>query len=220
MLTIPQFLDFPMDDNSKEIVSFFLKLLKQKGNNLYLHSLQVANYAVSIAAAMGLPLQEVSSIKTAALLHDIGQLSTPNSILAKYPFFNTREMATYKRHSIAGASMLENIPELAQVSKLILHHHETWEGKGYPSRLKGVNIPLGSRIIAVADFYDNSINPCAQNWKKSHEDAIRELHNFAGTNFDPEIVVAFMTVMTHGKDYSSRKSQKELLKELQKARSS
>lgn len=197
MLTIPQALDFPMDENSKEIVNFFFELLKKKNNAIYTHSLQVANYAVSIAANMGLPLPEVAHIKTAALLHDIGLLSIPNALLAKYPFFNTREQASYKRHCVAGCSMLENISDLGPVLKLILHHHETWEGKGYPKRLKGVNIPLGARIIAVADYYDTIINPCTQNWKKTHEDAIKELKRYSGTRFDPEVVNVFFSVLTH-----------------------
>ena len=222
MITIPQFLDFPLNDNSKEIVTFFLKLLEQKNKLLFLHSQQVANYSVSIAAKMCLPLPDVATIKTAALLHDIGHLATPNALMAKYPFFNTREMAAFRRHSVAGCSMLENIPELDHVLDIILHHHETWDGKGFPNRLKGVNIPLGARIVAVADYYDVFINPCAQNWKKSHEEAATELRKYAGTRFDPEVVKAFFSILTNSKDNSPRKlagSKDNMLKD-KKARSS
>ena len=98
MIAIPQFLDFPDDGQTSEICEFFLKMLQHKNKALYMHSQQVANYAASIAAKLGLPPAEVSCIKTAALLHDIGSLSVPNMILMKAPYLSTREMSIYKRH--------------------------------------------------------------------------------------------------------------------------
>ena len=196
MLTIPQFLEFPSDEDSLETIEFFLKMLEKKNSSLYLHSQQVANYSVSTAAKMGLPLAEVACIKTAALLHDIGHLAIPNTILVKYPYLSTREFSTYKNHALAGSSMLENIPEFSHIMKIILHHHENWDGTGYPKRLKGVNIPLGSRIISVANYYDRTINPCTQNWEKSHTIAVKELHNLAGIHFDPDVVQAFLKALT------------------------
>jgi len=200
MLTIPQFLDFPTDESSLEIVEFFLKMLEKKNSSLFLHSQQVANYSVSIAAKMGLPPAEVACIKTAALLHDIGHLAVPNSILQKYPYFTVRELATYKRHCLAGSSMLENVPEFSHIMKIILHHHENWDGTGYPKRLKGVNIPIGSRIIAVANYYDRTLNPCTQNWQKTHATAAKELRNLAGIRFDPDVVQAFLKSLTTAKN--------------------
>ena len=199
MLTIPQFLDFPTDEDTIEIVDFFLKMIEKKNNALYLHSQQVANYSVSIAAKMGLPFEEVACIKTAALLHDIGHLGVPNSILGKYPYLSTREFSTYKSHCLAGSSMLENIPEFSHIMKIILHHHENWDGTGYPKRLKGVNIPLGSRIIAVANYYDRTINPCTEHWQKSHSAATMELKNLSGVIFDPDVVQAFVKAVTSSK---------------------
>ena len=137
-----------------------------------MHSQQVTNYAASIAAKIGLPLAEVSCIKTAALLHDIGSLSVPNVILMKAPYLSTREMSIYKRHCQAGASMLENIQGFSHITPIIHAHHEKWDGTGYPKRLKGVNIPLGARIISVADHYDQFINPCTQQWQKTHSEAV------------------------------------------------
>ena len=199
MLTIPQFLDFPTDEDTIEIVDFFRKMLEKKNNALYLHSQQVANYSVSIAAKMGLPFEEVACIKTAALLHDIGHLAVPNIILGKYPYLSTREFSTYKNHCLAGSSMLENIPEFSHIMKIILHHHENWDGTGYPKRLKGVNIPLGSRIIAVANYYDRTINPCTEHWQKSHTAATKELRNLSGIHFDPDVVSAFIKAVASTK---------------------
>lgn len=191
MITIPQFLDFPTESDTKEVVQLFLKLLELKSHDLFLHSQQVANYAVATAAKMGLPLNEVNCIKTAALLHDIGQLAIPNTILAKYPYFNTRERASYRRHCLAGASMLENIPALDHIRKIILHHHENWDGSGYPKRLKGVNIPIGSRIIAVCNFYDRKCNPCTRQWVIAGSKSPQVIRDLAGVKFDPDVVQAF-----------------------------
>ncbi len=192
MITIPQCLDFTDLRLTREICDFFLKMLDIKNNAIYLHSQQVANYAASTAAKLGLSLSEISQIKTAALLHDIGQLSVPNIILDKRPFLSTRELSVYKRHCIAGASMLENIPEFAYIADIIRCHHEKWNGTGYPKRLKGQNIPIGARIVAVANYYDRNINPCTQHYQKNHAEAIIELQNKAGLDFDPSVVKAFI----------------------------
>ncbi|MBR2182620.1 MAG: HD domain-containing protein [Acidaminococcaceae bacterium] len=198
MLSIPQYLDFAYTGKTKEICAFFLELLKRKNEFLYLHSQQVANYSASVAAKLGLSRKEISIIRTAALMHDIGLLSVPNSILNKYPYLSTRELAQYKRHCIAGCSMLENMEEFSSIIDLIRSHHEKWNGTGYPKRLKGVNIPLGARIIAVADYYDSVINPCTTQWQKSHQEALQELLGAIGTDFDPEIVRAFMESIVPG----------------------
>lgn len=199
MLSIPQYLDFSQSGKTREICEFFLELLKRKSEVLYLHSQQVANYSASVAAKLGLSKKEIGMIRTAALMHDIGLLSVPNNILNKYPYLSTREMSQYKRHCIAGWSMLENMEEFSGVIDLIRSHHEKWDGTGYPKRLKGVNIPLGARIIAVADYYDSVINPCTARWQKNHQEALQELLGAMGTSFDPEIVRAFIDSLAPGK---------------------
>ena len=132
MIAIPQCLDFADARLTKDICEFYLRMLEIINREIYLHSQQVANYSASTAAKLGLPASEVSQIKTAALLHDIGQLSVHNIILAKLPFLSTREQSIYKRHCIAGASMLENIPGFDTISDIIRAHHEKWDGTGYP----------------------------------------------------------------------------------------
>jgi putative nucleotidyltransferase with HDIG domain len=173
------------------VVSTLMLLIQLKDAKLYLHSQQVANYAVSIAAKMRLPRDEIERIRIAALLHDIGHLTVPNSVLAKVPYLSTREMGTYKNHASAGSYMLENIPACQEINPYIRFHHERWDGQGYPKRLKGVNIPLGARIIAVANHYDRYINPCTSHWIKTRNEAVRELKNHSGTAFDPDVVKAF-----------------------------
>lgn len=198
MLSIPQYLEFTPAGKTQEICVFFMELLKRKSEFLYLHSQQVTNYAVCTAAKLGLSRTEIGVIRTAALMHDIGLLSVPNSILNKFPYLNNREMGQYKRHCMAGCSMLENMEEFASVLELIRCHHEKWDGTGYPKRLKGVNIPLGARIIAVADYYDSIINPCTQRWQKDHQEALLELLNGVGNAFDPAVVKAFIEAVVPG----------------------
>ena len=128
MIALPQTLDFPRENNIREICNSLLTLLQKKDTGLYMHSQQVANYSACIAAKLGLPAAEIASIKSAALLHDIGHLSVPNTILKKSPYLSTREMATYKRHCQAGASMLENIPEFAHIIDIIYQHARKYSG--------------------------------------------------------------------------------------------
>lgn len=179
-------------DALSALVKDLLRLIELKNQKLYLHSQQVANYAVSIAAKMRLPKDEIERIQIAAVLHDIGHLTVPNSVLAKVPYLSTREMSVYKNHCNAGSCMLENIPACQGIIPYIRYHHERWDGQGYPKRLKGVNIPLGARIIAVANHYDRFINPCTQHWVKTKKEVVRELGNHAGTAFDPDVVKAFI----------------------------
>ncbi len=173
-----------------------LDMLKVKSPHIYNHSMQVAQYAESIATCMGLPLTEIAQIKYAALLHDIGMLMLPNQLLNSYPYLNKQEYARYKRHVSAGASMIENYPCTQQIIPYIMYHHEHWDGSGYPKHLKRDNIPLGARIIAVADYYDSTVNPATEYWAKSKNDARRELLAASGILYDPEVVKAFIEILS------------------------
>ncbi len=195
MIALPRVLDFPLDQNCHLVCDFYLQLLETKNRALYLHSLQVANYALSTGIQMGLSKAEAGRLKMAALLHDIGKLAVPNLILGKFPYLSTREQQVYKRHPVAGASMLENLPALSEVALMISCHHERWDGKGFPRRLKGQNIPLGASIIAVCDYYDRYLNPCMENYRSEHSRSLMELNNLAGQAFDPLVVQAFTQVL-------------------------
>ncbi len=194
MLTLMQAVENGADaaETLREIVNILMRLIELKDNRLFLHSQQVANYAVSTAAKMRLPKDEIERIRVAAILHDVGLTTVPNSVLAKLPYLSTRELSVYKNHCNAGRAMLENMAACQEIIPYIRYHHERWDGQGYPKRLKGVNIPLGARIIAVANHYDKFINPCTQHWVKTKKEAARELHDHAGTAFDSDVVKAFI----------------------------
>ena len=149
------------------ITADLLQFIQLKSHRLYMHSLQVANYSVSVAAKLALPKSEIEQIKHAALLHDVGLLFVSNTLLAKIPYLNRSEKAMYKRHAAAGGNMIENIPCCQDIIPYIVYHHERWDGSGFPKHLRGANIPLGARIIAVADYYDTIINPSTEFWAKN-----------------------------------------------------
>lgn len=194
MLTLMQDPDVYVGEPKKlgDVVTTLMSLLEMKNHKLFMHSNQVANYAVSVAAKMRLPRDEIERIRVGALLHDIGHLTVPNTIIAKMPYATTRETSVFKNHCNAGSYMLENIPSCQELIPYIRYHHERWDGKGYPKRLKGVNIPLGARIIAVVNHYDRYINPCTKNWVKTKDEAAKELLSMSGMAFDPEVVKAFL----------------------------
>lgn len=177
------------------ITAELLNFIQLKSQRLYMHSLQVANYSVSIAAKLMLPKSEIEQIKYAALLHDVGLLVVSNTLLVKIPYLNRLEMAQYKRHAAAGGNMLESIPCCQDIVPYIRYHHEHWDGSGFPKHLRGANIPLGARVIAVADYYDMIINPSTEFWAKTKKQAVRELFSSSGLLFDPEVVKAFIEIL-------------------------
>lgn len=177
------------------ITAELLNFIQLKSQRLYMHSLQVANYSVSIAAKLMLPNSEIEQIKYAALLHDVGLLVVSNTLLVKIPYLNRSEMAQYKRHAAAGGNMLESIPCCQDIVPYIRYHHEHWDGSGFPKHLRGANIPLGARVIAVADYYDMIINPSTEFWAKTKKQAVRELFSSSGLLFDPEVVKAFIEIL-------------------------
>lgn len=177
------------------ITAELLNFIQLKSQRLYMHSLQVANYSVSIAAKLMLPKSEIEQIKYAALLHDVGLLVVSNTLLVKIPYLNRSEMAQYKRHAAAGGNMLESIPCCQDIVPYIRYHHEHGDGSGFPKHLRGANIPLGARVIAVADYYDMIINPSTEFWAKTKKQAVRELFSSSGLLFDPEVVKAFIEIL-------------------------
>ena len=153
-------ISFRETQNMLETITLhFADLLRLKSATLYDHSVRVSNYAAATAVYMKLPSNEITLIRYAGLLHDIGLISLPNQILSKAPYLSRRELSLYKKHPELGANMLESIPGCQDLLPYIRCHHEHWDGTGFPKHLKNVNIPLGARIIAVADYYDTASTP-------------------------------------------------------------
>ncbi|PTQ85996.1 diguanylate cyclase (GGDEF)-like protein/putative nucleotidyltransferase with HDIG domain [Trichococcus patagoniensis] len=164
------------------------------------HAENVADHAGKIAEKMGLDpyLQEL--VKKAALVHDIGKITIPSKILNKDASLSQKELELIRRHPESGYQILRSVDEYASVAMIVLSHHEWVDGSGYPEKLKGEDIPLASRIIAVADSYDAMTSGCTYTDCKTMEEAIRELRACAGTQFDPEVVSVFIEeVLLSGK---------------------
>jgi putative nucleotidyltransferase with HDIG domain len=174
------------------------RLLRQlagalEGQDVYLsgHSRRVARHATMIARGMGLSSEDVARIRAAAAVHDIGKLRTPRSIINKPGRLTDEEFEIIKRHPVDGANMVAALGD-PELTRIVRHHHERLDGAGYPDRLNGENIPLGARIIAVADTFDAITSARPYRDAAPHQKAIDILRKESGTQLDPDAVKAFL----------------------------
>jgi diguanylate cyclase (GGDEF)-like protein/PAS domain S-box-containing protein/putative nucleotidyltransferase with HDIG domain len=162
------------------------------------HSNRVATVASVIGRAIGLSPEEMEQLTTASLLHDIGKLGVPDLILRKPETLTRDERRVIEKHAAEGAKILSHVSELTALAPIVRHHHEWYNGEGYPERLKGEDIPLLSRIITVADSYDTMVTPLPHRQAMTHEDALDELRRYAGVQFDPDLVESFAESASDG----------------------
>jgi len=151
----------------------------------------IASIVVAMAKNLDLPEGEVDRIRTAALLHDVGKVGLPQDILDKPAALSAAEWRTVVQHPRIGQVILEQAAALKEAVPIILHHHERYSGHGYPFGLRGNDIPLGARIVAIADAYDAMTNDRPYKRAMTHDAAISELRRHAGTQFDPALVTLF-----------------------------
>jgi HD-GYP domain-containing protein (c-di-GMP phosphodiesterase class II) len=154
------------------------------------HADRVSRIAGAIARDMGLSEQEIERIELAGLLHDIGKIGVEDRILMKPMRLDPDEQELMRRHPIYGASILEPSAALRPLVQMVLHHHENFDGSGYPEGLRGDDIPLGSRIIIVADAYEAMTSDRIYRKAIGHEKALEQLSKYKGIQFDPKIVRA------------------------------
>lgn len=157
------------------------------------HSRRIVEYALMGARELGLNNTQQQSIEYAALLHDIGKLSISDEILNKSGSLTDEEWVLMKKHTVVGYELLKDIPFLKEASKLILYHHERYDGGGYPEGLHGTNIPIGSRLIAVVDAFENMTTERIYRKALTPQEAFAELNRHAGDQFCPRTVKAFNT---------------------------
>jgi putative nucleotidyltransferase with HDIG domain len=156
------------------------------------HCRKVNTYAVALAEAVGLSTDELSRVGTAALLHDIGKIGVPYEVLNRIGRLNEEDLKVFKTHPKLGADIIRNIPQLAPCVNIVLYHHERWDGGGYPKGLKGEEIPMEARIISIAESFDAMISDHPHCPALPLEEAIEGLKQGAGSQFDPELVNAFI----------------------------
>jgi diguanylate cyclase (GGDEF)-like protein/putative nucleotidyltransferase with HDIG domain len=159
------------------------------------HSQKVSAYAALIAEALGMSSLEVEEIRLGGVLHDIGKVAIPENILNKSGPLNPDEWDTMKSHVIFGAKILEPLLPLARIREMVLHHHEFFDGSGYPDGLSREEIPLGSRIIAVADAYDTITSDRTYKKARSADEALAELERCSNAQFDGSIIALFVRTM-------------------------
>jgi putative nucleotidyltransferase with HDIG domain len=159
------------------------------------HSRRVRRIALAIGEELGLSRPELDLLGHAALFHDIGKLAIPDAILLKPKTLDRDEWKVMRMHSDEGARMIDRLGFLEDAVPAIRHHHERFDGSGYPDRLKGEEIPLGARIIHVADAIDSMLTPRVYRQPLTQADALEELHRGAGTQFCPRCVTALAQVL-------------------------
>jgi diguanylate cyclase (GGDEF)-like protein/putative nucleotidyltransferase with HDIG domain len=187
----PEF-DLGREEQILNAVHALAATVDAKDHHTYGHSKKAAEYAAQIANALGYSSDKIAMLKAAALLHDIGKIRVPDSILLKPGPLTDNEWIPIREHPKFGVAILKHIKSLGVCLPVIQHHHEHFDGKGYPAGLRGENIPLDARILAIADAYDAMTSPRPYRPNKlHHQEALEEIVRCAGSYFDPEIVRVF-----------------------------
>ena len=176
-------------------VKAIIEALDAKDSFTLGRSRRVAFYTLKIVNKMALQPSEISKIELAGLLHDIGMIGVAEEILNKTQKLSDDEYETIKKHVHYSVKILEDIKQLSEITEIIKYHHEYYNGCGYPYGLKGDEIPLGSRIIAITDAYDSMVSNRAYRKSLSPEDAIKIIEQGAGKQFDPDLVEIFKSIL-------------------------
>ena len=172
----------------------FLELLDLRDIDTGVHSTRLAEWGVRVAERLGLTDEQLADVETASLLHDLGKVGIIDTILHKPGPLTASEMEELRKHSEYGWAILRRIPGFEVASLYILHHHERVDGHGYPAGLRGEQIPIGARIVAIIDAFDAMVSRRCYREALPIEEALRRLREAAGTQFDANIVAEFARV--------------------------
>jgi putative nucleotidyltransferase with HDIG domain len=183
-------LSVKMDD----LIDMIIITLDARDPYTYAHSERVAALSILIASAMGIPDDDVERLHIAAHLHDIGKIGVPDLVLNKEGRLSREEIVQMQSHSRIGSNILDKIDLFKDISAIVLHHHERWDGKGYPEGLEAEGIPIESRIIAVADSFDAITSDRPYRAGSGYREGVDELKRHSGEQFCPLVVEAFTRV--------------------------
>lgn len=188
-------LDYASSGRRPEIITSLCFALEAKDPSTRAHAERCARYSADLAAELELDQKEIADLKLAALLHDMGKLVVPDQILQKPGPLSAEEMNVIRHHPLHGASMLSHVSVAEGAVPLIHHHHENFDGSGYPDGLAGEDIPIGARVLAVTDAFDAMTSDRPYGAAIPVEDAVAELRRCSGTQFDEGVVEAFVRVL-------------------------
>jgi HD-GYP domain-containing protein (c-di-GMP phosphodiesterase class II) len=182
----------PVDRANIRLLSDLSKEVDTRVSMTALHSGRVARWVKPVANNMGLERRVVQATYWAALLHDVGKIGLPDKILTKKGILTDQEWVWMKLHPVVGANLVNTMTPLSDAASLIHFHHEWYNGMGYPTGLRGEDIPLGSRIINVVDAYEAMTSDRVYRSARTHQEAVIELLLQSGKQFDPHVVSAFI----------------------------
>lgn len=174
-----------------QLIDVIVEILNERDAYTFQHSYRVAEYAVKIAESMFEDDETVERIHLAAHLHDIGKIGIPDTVLNKPGKLSPEDMALMQSHSRKGFHILNRIPLFKNIARIVLHHHERYDGQGYPDGLKGTQIPIESRVIAVADAFDAMTSHRTYRKGMGMARALKEINAHGGDQFDPGVVEHF-----------------------------
>ncbi len=177
------------------VVKTLVRALEVKDPYIGEHMGAVSRLALRIGREISLPQEQVEALAIGALLHDVGKIGIPDQVLHKPGRLTDEEYQSIKRHPILGVEIIASIKELAPALPVINHHHERFDGKGYPDALRGEDIPLIARVVSVADAFDSMTRGRPYGYDISQEAALEEIEVNSGTQFDPRIVRALLQVV-------------------------
>jgi putative nucleotidyltransferase with HDIG domain len=189
-------LTFERTVNYQETIFTFVNMIEQRDTYTAGHTERVAGYCQKIAQAMGIDEQDIEKLYKAAILHDIGKIATPDSVLLKPGKLNSLDYELIKLHATAGYEMLSNNDMYKDLAEIIYHHHERHDGKGYPDGLHGDDIPFLSRILTVADAFDAMTTNRIYKPRKQIKEALAELASLSGIQFHPDVVAVALQALT------------------------
>lgn len=183
-----------LSDSYRSALETLVATLEAREPETYAHSFRVRAYALHLATVMQVPAADLPQLAHAALLHDVGKVAVADSVLLKPGPLSREEFQSLQVHSAIGERIVNRIGFLSGAGKIIRHHHERWDGLGYPDRISGSDIPFGSRLFAVADTLDAMTSNRCYRRAMTIDDARNEIRRCSGTQFDPAIAAAFSTI--------------------------
>jgi putative two-component system response regulator len=186
-------------EHTENVIFMLAQAVEEKDSYTEGHLRRLRSYGEQLAVACGLGYNDVRAVRYGGILHDIGKIGVSEAILRKPGTLNAEEMAEIRRHPDIGARIVLQMRFAREVGPIVLGHHENWDGSGYPNGLRGPDIPIGARIIAIVDAYDAMTTDRPYRKALDMEEAVQRLHRGRGSQFDPDTLDVFLDLVISGR---------------------